>query len=345
MDLRLFLYIHLVVVSLLRGSSSHPLGLAAGDVNVVKQGLEVGLGHRGSLGFLDLVIDKDLGITVKLLELLLGEDIPLENVLAETLDGILGGTHVLDLVTSAVSRTGVRHGVSSVTVGDELHDKRSLSRHGVLLGKGGSLLHGQDVHAVDLDTGDVLSTLVVLGKSGTAGRGGTHSVLVVLTTKDHRDVPELGHVVGLEDLTLVGSSITVKRETGVGLAAVLHGERDSGTDGDLGTDNSVSSVEAIGEHVHGSALSVRDPVLAAEKLGDDALDGRTAEVGEAVAPVGGDDGVLLRDGMLNTSGNGLLPGGEMAETTDLLLLVEPVGGHLHPSVAAGSVTAISRPEK
>jgi hypothetical protein len=48
-----------------------------------------------------------------------------------------------------------------------------------------------------------------------------------------------------------------------------------------------------------------------------------------VAAVGSDDLVLLGDGVLNTASNSLLTGRQMAETTDLLLLVKTVGGHFH----------------
>ena len=81
--------------------------------------------------------------------------------------------------------------------------------------------------------------------------------------------------------------------------------------------------------MHGTTLAVGNTLATAEKLTNDGLDGGTAHHGETVAAVGGDDLVLLGDGVLNTASNSLLTGGQMAETTDLLLLVKTVGGHFH----------------
>ena len=153
--------------------------------------------------------------------------------------------------------------------------------------------------------------------------------MLTLATEDHGKVPELGHVEGLEDLTLVGSTVTVEGEGDVLLVVVLVGESETSADGDLGTDDTVATVEAGGEHVHGTTLAVGNTLAAAEKLTNDGLDGSTAHHGETVAAVGSDDLVLLGDGMLNTASNSLLTGGQMAETTDLLLLVKTVGGHFH----------------
>jgi hypothetical protein len=235
--------------------------------------------------------------------------------------------------TYAVGCAGVGHGVASVAVGDVFVDEGTLAGGAVLLSVLDGGLDGEDVHAVDLQTGDVLAALVVLGDGRRAVGSGTHAVLVVLAAEDDGELPQTGHVVGLEDLTLVGGTVTVEGEGDLLLALVLLGKGDTSADGDLGTDDTVSAVEAGREHVHGTALSVGDTLPPAEQLADDALDGAAAHHGEAVAAVGGDEVVGALDGVLNTDGDGLLAGGQMAETADLLLLVQPVGGHLH--AAAG----------
>jgi hypothetical protein len=45
--------------------------------------------------------------------------------------------------------------------------------------------------------------------------------------------------------------------------------------------------------------------------------------------------------VLDTDGDGLLADGKMAETADLLLLVEPVGGHLHAAVSYVSKSSVA----
>ena len=81
--------------------------------------------------------------------------------------------------TNAVGGTGVGHGVTSVSVGDELVDQRTVALGGPLLAECDGLLASKDIHTVDLKTGDVLATLVVLGDGRRAVGGSTHTVLVV----------------------------------------------------------------------------------------------------------------------------------------------------------------------
>lgn len=162
-----------------------------------------------------------------------------------------------------------------------------------------------------LQTGNVVTTLEVGGVGRGAVGSSSHSIAVVLADKDGGELPELGHVVCFEDLTLVGGTITVKGESGGLVAEVLLGKRDTSSQGNLGTDNSVSSIEVGGEHVHGTTLTARDTGLASEKLGQDGGDRATAHVGESVAAVGSDDLVLGGQGSLHSDGNSLLLSREM----------------------------------
>lgn len=82
-------------------------------------------------------------------------------------------------VTYSVCGSGVGHGVSSVTVGNVFVDEGTFASGGVLLSVLDSGLDSEDVHTVDLQTGDVLSTLVVVGEGRRAVGGGSHTVLVV----------------------------------------------------------------------------------------------------------------------------------------------------------------------
>lgn len=93
---------------------------------------------------------------------------------------------------------------------------------------------------------------------------GKEGTLITFTAEKNGEVPQLGHVESLEHLTLVAGSVTVETDGRVGLVGVLIRERKAGTDGDLCTDNTVSAIEALGEHVHRSTLSVSDTFSSAE---------------------------------------------------------------------------------
>jgi hypothetical protein len=160
---------------------------------------------------------------------------------------------------------------------------------------------------------------------------GFRTCLRTLATEDDRQVPELCHVVCLENLTLVGSTVSVQSKGNVLLVLVLACECNTSTNGDLSTDDTVSTVESGGEHVHRATLSVRNTLSPAEQFTDDGLDGSSAHESEAVAAVGGDEMVLAVDGVLDSNGDSFLSGRQMAETPNLLLLVESVGGHFHAS--------------
>jgi hypothetical protein len=155
--------------------------------------------------------------------------------------------------------------------------------------------------------------------------------LRTLAAKDDGKVPELRHVVCLEHLTLVGSTISVQGKGNVLLVLVLACESNTSTNGNLGADDTVSTVESGSEHVHRSTLAVSNALSPAEQFANNGLDGSSAHEGEAVAAVGGDEMVLAVDGVFNTNGDGFLSGRQMAETPNLLLLVESVGGHFHAS--------------
>jgi hypothetical protein len=79
----------------------------------------------------------------------------------------------------AVGCARVGHGVASVSVGDIFVDERTLAGGGVFLAVLDGSLDSEDVHAVDLETGDVLTALVVVGDGGGAVGRSAHAVLVV----------------------------------------------------------------------------------------------------------------------------------------------------------------------
>lgn len=134
-------------------------------------------------------------------------------------------------------------------------------------------------------------------------------------------LPKLGHVESLKHLTLVGSTITIQDNSSLLATGILLGKSQPGTDRHLSADNAVAAIKALGEHVHRTALAVRNTLTATKKLANDGAHSAASHIGETVASVRGDDIVRLVDRMLDTDGDGLLTGGEVAETPNLLLLV------------------------
>ena len=169
----------LVIEGLVDSAAPHPSGLAAANVDILVQNARSVIGDDHGLGGGDLLVDVGTGSLVKGFQLILSCHVPVKDVLLEAGNGVVGAAHALDLFTAAVGGTGVGHGVTSVTVGDVLEDQRAVAVNGVFLGVLDGGLCGKDVHGVDLQTGDVLATLVVVGQSGGTSSGSTHTVLVV----------------------------------------------------------------------------------------------------------------------------------------------------------------------
>ena len=176
----------LVVEGLVHSAAPHPSGLAATDIDILVQNALGVVGNGHGLGGGDLLVDVSTGGLVQGLELILGHDVPVKDVLLKAGNGVVGAAHALDLFTATVGGTRVGHGVTSVTVGNVLEDQRAVAAGGVFLGVLDGSLGGKDIHGVDLQTGDVLTTLVVVGQSGGTSGGGTHTILVVYTHVSNR---------------------------------------------------------------------------------------------------------------------------------------------------------------
>jgi hypothetical protein len=150
-----------------------------------------------------------------------------------------------------------------------------------------------------------------------------------LTTEKNRQLPQLRHVERLEHLSLVTSTITIQRNRRILGAIILMSKRKTRTNRDLSAHNTVPTVEALGKHVHRASLAVGNTFATTEQLANNGFDGGATHESEAVASVRGDDVVFLGEGVLDSDCDSFLSDGEMAETADLLLFVESVGGHFH----------------
>ena len=80
--------------------------------------------------------------------------------------------------------------VTTVTVGDELEEDGSLAAGDPVASVLNGLLDSNDIHSIGLDTRDLVTTGEVLGIRRAALCGCTHSVLIVLTNEDTREIPK-----------------------------------------------------------------------------------------------------------------------------------------------------------
>lgn len=90
----------LVVKVLLGDTATEVLGLGAANVDILEQDLGGGVGSGHGFGLLDFGIDALACLLVDGLEFGLGGDFPVENLLLETGDGVLGAAHTLDFLAS-----------------------------------------------------------------------------------------------------------------------------------------------------------------------------------------------------------------------------------------------------
>ena len=69
--------------------------------------------------------------------------------------------------------------MAAVAVGDVFEDERAVAGTGVVAAVLDGGFHGEDVHAVDFEAGDVLAAFVVVCQGGGAVGGCAHAVFVV----------------------------------------------------------------------------------------------------------------------------------------------------------------------
>merc|ERR1712032_589703 len=174
-----------------------------------------------------------------LLDLLLVAKLVLDQASAKTLNGIALLTHGINLLTSTVGSTRIRHRVTDIAVGDHLQNDGTVLES-VLLGIVDGIADRQKVHAIHLDTGHKVTALVELDVRGGTCDTGSHTILVVLTHVDDGQFPEERHVVSFEDLTLVGSSIAIKSDAHVAILSVFMGEGNASSHRALSTYDTIA---------------------------------------------------------------------------------------------------------
>eukprot|EP00760_Papus_ankaliazontas_P025567 PhM_4_TR2788/c0_g1_i1/m.78384 len=291
------LFIILVVVDCTLGTLNLN-GLLVGGVAVDIRPQLLELGIDVLLGPNQLLINNLLRLALNRLQLLLRNKVALENVVLHLSDAVTLLANMLHVVTAAVRRARVGHRVTHVAVAIHLDDNGAVLQR-VFLRPLGALLHGERVHAVDLDPGDVVAALeeVVVGRGAILRRA--HSELVVLAHKERGDLVQRCHVIDLEDLPLVRGTVAVQGDAHVlgvllalGVVEVLEAETNAKRD--LRADDAVAAVVLCRRlvHVHGAALALAAALPLAEHLRKHLKGVPAARNVPAVAAVRRDDGVV-----------------------------------------------------
>lgn len=110
-----------------------------------------------------------------------------------------------------------------VAVGDQLDEERTML-DGPSLGPLEGFPHFKDIVSVNPESRDGVSTGVEEGIHGRTFNRSTHAVLVVLADEECGQIPQFGHVGSLEQLSLVGSTVSEENTGHIGLLLVLQSE-------------------------------------------------------------------------------------------------------------------------
>src|SRR3954469_5658425 len=295
--------------------------LATEHVDVVVERL--GLGVVRVVGELDRLVDGVDRRLVELLEVVLGEDLLLDEALAERLDRValapLG-----DLLLRAVL-LGVGHRVPAEAVRDRLDEDglAVLARLPQRLRR--DVVRVDDVHAVAAHPrhAEAVAALVQVRDGRVPFERRAHPELVVRDHEDDRQLPQRGEVERLAERALVRGAVAELAEHGVLGLLVVGAEPEADRDGEVAADDPVAAHEAAleVEHVHRAAVALRDAVDAAEELGHDVVRARAAHDRVAVRAVGRDEVVAVSHRARGADDRGLLADREMEEAADLGLRV------------------------
>ena len=274
---------------------------------------------------LSLSLELCTDLLLHLLEVSLGRPSLVKDHALANLKWVTGLSDGLDLILGSVGGTWIGHGVTMVSVSESLEEEWTI-----LLDIGTSPLDGlsnhEDVLGLNLEAWDLVSSLIEVGVQGSTILGSSHSIGVILTEIDDWKLPKTSHVGSLEQLSLVGSTISIHGDGEVVLAKVLLGEGKTSADWHLGTNDAIASKELVlgVVVVHGASLASMGASGLAHHLGKDAVGGVTSGESLAVITVGCDESILTGHGGLAANCDGLLTIVQVAEASDLSLLVELV---------------------
>jgi WD40 repeat protein len=338
------MYVYLVVYNLehnlvLRNNRLGEFNIAnnLGRLTVVDVLEELSNGGLGSgLSLLSSLVNLNLNLLVDSLKLGSGSEASLKDTVTAVVNAITLSTDGSNLFTSAVRKAGVRHGVTVVAVGRTLDEDRTVAIADIVSSETETLLGSKNIHAINPESRDIVTTSVELSGSSVASSRSTHGEIIVLAEEDDRELPHGGHVSNLEDLALVGSTITIGGDSDATVVVVHVGEGKTSTEGNLGADDTVTTVEVVllVVHVHGATLAAGAAGDATHELGEHGLDRIAARDLVTVITVSGDHGISFLKVVLHTNNDSFLTIVEMAETANKTLLIHSIGDDLNTTVKA-----------
>jgi len=115
------------------------------------------------LDLFNIGVDASSDLLLNVLKLSLCGPAVFKKKFADDFDGVAISADLIDLLSSSVGDTGVTHGVTVVSVGDQFNEERALSSHAVFLGKLHCLTNDENILSVDLEAWDGVSSGIELG--------------------------------------------------------------------------------------------------------------------------------------------------------------------------------------
>ena len=225
----------------LRVVDTSDIGLACNDICV-----EVLWGWLGvGLDLLNISINVGTDFLLDLLKFGLCCPALFKEHSSDELNGVTVSSNLVDLLAGSVGDSGVGHGVTMISIGNEFNEEGTVAFGAVILCKAHCLTHDKNVLAVDFEAWNQISSSVELGVVRSSIVRGSHSVEVVLAHVDHWKFPESSHVSSFIDLTLVGSTITIHSNCYIRFVLILDCKGKPSADWNLSSNNTISSVEVV----------------------------------------------------------------------------------------------------
>mmetsp|Transcript_25329 Transcript_25329/g.54493 ORF Transcript_25329/g.54493 Transcript_25329/m.54493 type:complete len:379 (-) Transcript_25329:188-1324(-) len=298
---------------------------------------EMGLHRRFSrgLGLLDLFRHILSDALLRFLNLFGIGKSSINDSLLHELKRITSGSSQCNLLTVTVGGTRVRHGMPVVTVCHHLHIHGTIARTTPLLHKSHTLLDSQDIHAINPHSRNMIPHLVIIRMRRVTIHTRSHTIVIILNTENHGQVPQTGHVGTLPNLSLVGCPVSVARNghlhglTGSGI--VMVGKCESRPDRNLRPHNTLSSEKVVFlvVKVHGTTLAHSLPINVPEQLAQNAGDSSSSCQCGTMATITRNPRIFRFERRVDTRGDRLLSIVQVAKSANGTRLVFVIARDFH----------------